>query len=390
MRGEKWPAMVLTLLFLFNLYLHRISTFDFHPIALALPIFLWMLYFIERDRYVPVVILSLLAITIEETLIPPLVGVGIYIFLFRKRFRNVGLMIAFFAIIYFVLTLKIFMPFFLKENLLTHMYRYTNLGGGNLDEVFHSLLRNPLIFFRELVVPFEKVISLGKLFLSVGFLPLFAPQQLLLLALPISLVQVSNDPFQWNFKYQYSAISLPFLFFSSVYGLHHLQSIVFRIVLKRFPKPSLSGIIYLVKGFYLALALLIGYNFYHSPPYIRKWSKNHVEAIRDLLKEIPSTASVCANSNLVPHLINRYAISTFGNRGLTYGDPLPKNFDIRDAEYLLLDVKSQNPWITFPLSVEEYTQAVQEVYHLKAYRVLKERDGVVLFKRDSLNTLQTS
>ena len=34
---QKWLALVMTIFFLFNPYLHRISTFDFHPIALAIP-----------------------------------------------------------------------------------------------------------------------------------------------------------------------------------------------------------------------------------------------------------------------------------------------------------------------------------------------------------------
>ena len=46
--AQKWLAPVMAILFLFNPYLHRISTFDFHPIALAIPIFLWMLYCLEK------------------------------------------------------------------------------------------------------------------------------------------------------------------------------------------------------------------------------------------------------------------------------------------------------------------------------------------------------
>src|SRR5439155_530553 len=74
--NRRWPAIAMTILFLVNSYLHQVSTFDFHPIALAIPIFLWLLYFIERERYIPIIVLSLLAMTVEETLLAaPVSGV---------------------------------------------------------------------------------------------------------------------------------------------------------------------------------------------------------------------------------------------------------------------------------------------------------------------------
>ena len=57
------------------------------------------------------------------------------------------------------------------------------------------------------------------------------------------------------------------------------------------------------------------------------------------------------------------------------------NLDLRDAEYLLLDVKSDDLWVTFPLGVEEYHQSIADIRRSKAYVSLQERDGVVLLKR---------
>jgi len=57
------------------------------------------------------------------------------------------------------------------------------------------------------------------------------------------------------------------------------------------------------------------------------------------------------------------------------------NLDLRDAEYLLLDVKSDDPWVTFPLGVKEYQQSIADIRRSKAYISLQERDGVVLLKR---------
>jgi len=55
--------------------------------------------------------------------------------------------------------------------------------------------------------------------------------------------------------------------------------------------------------------------------------------------------------------------------------------DLRDAEYVLLDVKSDDPWVTLPLAVEAYHQIVADIRRSNAYVALQERDGVVLLKR---------
>jgi len=363
---QKWLALVMTIFFLFHSYLHRISTFDFHPIALAIPIFLWMLYCLEKGRRTSVIVLCLLAITIEETLLPPLIGLGIYMSIVHKDFRRLGYSIAILATVYFVWELKVGMPFFLKEDRLTHIGRYTNLGGNSLDEIMHALLRNPLILFREMVVPFQKMIALVLLFLSVGFLPLFAPQKLLLLLLPIVPILVCNYALQWKFYAQYSATTLPFLFFCSVYGLNRLQHLLDKLYARWGSLSSASVARVVCLGF----IILIDYNLYCSPLYVKKWSRTHVEAIYSLLKEIPSTASVCATYNIIPHLINRQNVVMFG---VLNGGAL----DLRNAEYLLVDTQSSG----WPLSQEEFPQVVAEVYQSKAYILFKEHDGVALLKR---------
>ena len=363
---QKWAAIIMTILFLFNPYLHRVSAFDFHPIALAIPIFLWILYYLEKGQRISVIVLCLLASTVEETLLPPLIGLGIYMSIFHKDFRRIGYSIAILATIYFVLELKVAMPYFLKEDRLTHIGRYANLGGNSLDEIVRALMHNPLILFKELVLPFQKMISLILLFLSVGFLPLFAPQTLILLLLPIVPIVVSNYAPQWTWQGQYSATTLPFLFFGSVYGLNRLHPLLNRLWARW---GSFSGISAARIACFLVL-MLFSYNFYSSPSYVGKWSRTHVEAITSFVKEIPPTASVCATYNIIPHLINRQHVVMFGTLS---GNAL----DLRNADYLLIDTQSSG----WPLSKEEFPQVVAAVYQSKAYILFKERDGVVLLKR---------
>lgn len=378
--NRQWPAVAMTILFLSNSYLHRVSAFDFHPIAFAIPIFLWMLYFIECERYAPVIALALLAVTIEETLLPPLVGVGVYICCFHKRFRMIGLLIASLATIYFVLELKVWMPFFLGDRgegplniSKVHISRYTNLGGATLDEIVYAVLRNPYIFVREVVVPFEKVVSLGQLFLSVGFLPLLAPRRLLLLVLPISSILVGNFEPGWRFLNHYSSTTLPFLFFCSVHGLHRLLCLLERLPVKHI----ILRVVSVTKGTCLLFAFFVGHNLLRMPLYVDGWfqrHEGHIEAINRIMRDIPPAASVCATQSFVPHLINRHQVAMFG----LYGTDQQCG-----SEYLLLELTDDIPGVTWPLGEAEYRWAIADVLQSKAYVVLKEHDGVVLLKRSA-------
>lgn len=222
--GSVSAAFLAMLLFLLNPYLHEISAFDFHPVALAVPIFLWLLDCLETGRMTAFVLLALTAATVEETLLPPLAGVGLYVFFLHPRRRWLGLGLAVCAAGFFVVELGLLMPYFLGEDRLTHLHRYANLG-GSIGEIVAAVCRDPLLVVRELVTPAEKPQALGALLLSVGFLPLLAPLQLLLAVIPILQVQLTSYEVQWSFSLQYSATALPFLVFAAVHGLARVRRV---------------------------------------------------------------------------------------------------------------------------------------------------------------------
>lgn len=66
--GNTASVLALLVLYVSNPYLHSVAALDFHPIALAIPIFLWMLYAIETDRPWLAGALAIVALTAEESL----------------------------------------------------------------------------------------------------------------------------------------------------------------------------------------------------------------------------------------------------------------------------------------------------------------------------------
>ena len=368
--GRQREAILLTTLFAFNVYVHRVSAFDFHPVAFGIPIFLWALYCIETRRFAHAIALMCLAAGVEETLIPPIFGLGAYIFLFHRQHRTIGLMVMLAACVYFLAVVKVFMPFFLQEDRLTHIGRFSNLGGGTLSEIVVSILRNPLIPLREMLTPVAKIKSMTVLLMSVWLLPLLAPRQLILLVLPVTLMVIGNFEPQWRLYYQYSAPALPFLFFAAAHGLLRLHTLAttlpyrYRLSGSAIDAGLAVGVAVVVFGFYAKVRHL----YYDSAAAVP------VEAIAVMVRQVPAAADVCANQHIVPHLANRYRVTMFG-RNRSHPQQLC------DGRYLVIHRETTNGRLAWPMPVEDYRQAVAEVLQSNAFDVLAERAGVLLLRR---------
>lgn len=366
--GDVSVALPAMLLFLLNPYLHEISAFDFHPVALAVPIFLWLLDSLESGRMTAFVLLALAAATVEETLLPPLAGVGVYAFFLQPRRRWLGLVLAVGAAGLFVVELKLLMPYFLGEDRLTHLHRYANLG-GSIEEIVVSVWRDPLLVVRELLTPAEKPGALGALLLSVGFLPLLAPWQLLLAVIPILQVQLTSYEVQWRFSLQYSATVLPFLAFAAVHGLARVRGVLVRQQQKRaFVSPRAAarlGVMVAVVAVLTVPGML--------PQYLTEWSPVRVAAAHRILAEVPPDASVCASHALVPHLVNRRRVAMLRPRD----DGTP---ELSDAAIVVVDARVDERG-AFPFRLEQYQAAVAYLRRSPEYALVREDEGMLLFRR---------
>lgn len=349
------------LLFFLNSYLHRVSAYDFHPIALAIPIFLWMLDCVELGRRKGAFLLVLLAFTIEETLIPPAVGVGVYLACFHPHWRRFGLFLAIGAVGYFLLTVKVFLPYFLGEDRLTHIGRYSNLGGNSFEEIARAVLSNPLILLKAMLTPLEKIPALLKLFGSVAFLPLLAPKRLFLLAPGVLLFIIGNYEHQWRYHFQYSAILLPFLFYAALEGWNRIVRLMGHFAsIRTIPWRKSVGMG--ISGFAILIIFAL-----HRPSYFAFRSFEELKPIYAMMERIPKRASVCTNTHFLPHLIDRHQIHQLDSRC--------------EAQYFLLHSDVKKIPTVWPASEEEYQKRFDQIKNSDRYRILEQWQGIYLFEK---------
>ncbi|HZR81366.1 MAG TPA: DUF2079 domain-containing protein [Candidatus Binatia bacterium] len=369
--GSCAAALAVAAAFALNPYLNSVSNFDFHPIALAIPIFLWLLDRVEVGGLASLALLAALAATVEETLVPPLVGVGAYLALVRRDLRRAGLALAGLALLLFALELTVLMPYFLGADRHTHVWRYDNLGGDTLPAIARTVMANPLVLVREWLTPVGKPIALASLLASFAFAPLLAPREWILLAIPVLALQLCRFEPQWTFWEQYSAIVLPFCAFASVHGIARLRRAVAPAgaIRRRLRAPSAFSAVRLGA---VAFGLLLLGEVASSPPYVTPWSRERVAAARELVSRIPPPASVCAAQYLVPHLAGRAHIAMFQPRA--DGDA-----DLEGAQFVLVD-EGADAWGAWPFTPEENAAAIARLRSDRRYRLVEEREGLLLFR----------
>lgn len=296
---RKGLALLVVALYMLNPYLHNSGAHDFHRSSLAIPAILWLLVFVESGRRGAAAACVLLACLIEESLPLPLAALGLYLAAFRRGWRVFGAALAFVAVSYFLVVVKVLLPAFTPEQGLFFWERYANLG-QNLGDALENIARHPFWAMTEALVRHNQYVRLMYFLAPVMFLPLLAWREACLLVVPIAIMFFSQNPGQYKLAEHYSAPALPFLFYSVVWGLVNGYR-----YLERWAASSPER---WNKAFALALCLL-AVNTYRCPGYdLGKTDPQFTSAVFAMADLIPGDAGVASDVRFAPLLANRHRI----------------------------------------------------------------------------------
>ncbi len=363
-------GLLAALLYLLSTPLHYITLYDFHPDILATASFLFAFYFLTVRRKLPYYIFLAVAVFSKEQM--SLIGFmfGLYQ-IFGLRQRKEGALVCAASALWFYLCIFVIVPHFLqKPYFFFEAYDYL---GKSFGERVHTLFFRPLFVLRHVLTP-VKMAYVFLLLIPLAFLPVLRPA-ILVLALPtlaINLLGSEEHIHYHSLFFQYNASVLPFLYIALVYALNGL----------RVKKPSLF-----MPVCACVLFLHVFFSYYFGPA---PWSKTfwnpdykvaqfrtldysyksyvpaeNAAALREGISHIPAGASVSAQSDIVPHLVNR--------RGLYFFPSF-----IEKADYVIIDMKG-NIW---PLTEKSAHEAgVLKLRNDRRFSMIFSKDGVMVFKR---------
>ena len=292
--------------------------YDLHENCFMVPLLLWMFYFSECQKTLPMFIFAVLTLTVKEDAFIYVIIFALYLIVAKKQFIKGGSMILMSAA-YFLMCCVILNHF--GEGVMES--RYANLqSGGGLIEAAKTLMMNTGYavgeIFKTKTDTAEKFIYLAQMLFPLALLPFrnknFARY---ILILPIFVNLLTQYKYQYNIGYQYSFSIAAFLFYISVLNLAETK-----------PKEQNTlTFTAAIAGTLLFIMMVIPKSY----SYIVKYAAygDSYRQINQALEIIPDDASVTASAHFIPKLAQRAEI---------YED---EYHDKPTTEYFVLDIRNK-------------------------------------------------
>lgn len=200
--------------------------YDLHENCFLVPLLLWVFYFYESKKYIPMAVFGVLTLLVKEDAFIYLLFFALYVLIADKNWK-VSLPVAAVAIVYFVTVSSIMEAH--GTGIMSN--RYGNLiydSEDGLLGVIKTFIMNPGYVLTQIFSSpkgnAEKIWYLLHLLLPLGFIP-FATKKLsrYLLLCPILLNILTMYQYQPDITFQYSFGITAFLFYATVLNLSELE-----------------------------------------------------------------------------------------------------------------------------------------------------------------------
>ncbi|WP_395292275.1 DUF2079 domain-containing protein [Kitasatospora hibisci] len=274
--------------------LWRASSFDFHEVALAVPLVAGAVAALARGRYGAAAgwALPLLLVKEDQGLI--VAGIGLYVW-WRGR-RRLGAATVLAAVAATLLAVLVVVPAMNPEG----VYAYGANGSWHGDPVTRLLL------------PAVKWHTVAALLAPTVFVALRSPLSLVLV-LPLAGRFWTPSPTYWDTGYHYNAVLMPVLFVALADGLHRLSGGRSRVAGGRAggpgrPTGAAQVLRYAARG---VPAAALGFALAVAPVPSLSGPGPEVRTARQVLAVIPDGSAVAAANRLAAQLTDRCTVSLF-------------------------------------------------------------------------------
>jgi predicted membrane protein DUF2079 len=307
---------------------------EFHPVALACPLLLYAIWFLDEDRLVPFAVFAALAATTKEEIALVVAGLGIW-YAFAHGRRLTGAAIAIAGVAVSLIAIEVVIPHFNRAGTSSFFTRYSEVGstpGG----IVHTALTDPLKLFTTAFTG-RGLGYVARLVLPLAGFVVLAPL-MLVAALP----------------------EIPILVSAAVFGAKRLP-----------PRVPAATIV---------VVCCIAANYLLGPMPVWRWFpagsqvqahaaevSEHDRIAAQALKLIPPHAVVSATNSLGAHLSARRRILSFPY--------------IQDAQWVAADETS--PGYADRLAPLPTAVQLSWLRRNPEWRLVFERDGILIFHRAS-------
>ena len=271
-------------------------SYDFHENCFLAPLLLWVFFFYEKKKYIPMYVFAFLTLLVKEDAAVYIVFFALYIMFSSKKIARPAAMTAV-AVVYFLAV-----TYYLSKNgdgVMTG--RYANyVTDGSLLSMVKNIIADPGYVFTQLFTNSEggfadKTLFLIKLTAPLAFLP-FAIKKIsraVLLCPMILFNLMTMYKYQYNLGFQYCFGSAAFLIYLAALNISEMKK-------KTADRMIITSLAVSFMCFYAVNipSAISNADFY-------KANKAKYEAMREVCDSIPEDAGVICSTRLLAKLANR-------------------------------------------------------------------------------------
>lgn len=288
-----------TLLFEISVLFHPAlfggGAYDFHENCFLVPLLLWVFYFFEKEKYIPMAVFSLLVCTVKEDAPVYLIFLALWIFIARNKKRT-AIILGAGATAYFIGVLAIMTVY--GNGIMSG--RYSNFlcaEGDGLFSMIKNIAANPGFVFTQLFISkegtyAEKVLFILQMLTPFASLPLCVKKvSNLILMFPMLLINLmSVYVYQYDIGYQY------------VYG--PLCFLVYLAIINASETDDKKCLMALRIAAVSSVALLASFYFPKTLATVDRCVSLSADTkiVNEYLDAIPDDASICCSTMLIPRL----------------------------------------------------------------------------------------
>jgi uncharacterized membrane protein len=328
---------------------------EFHPVALACPLLLYAIWFLDEGRLVPFAACAIVAATTKEEIALVVAGLGIWYALAHGR-RWTGAAVAVAGVAAALIAIEVVIPHFNRAGTSSFFTRYSEVGstpGG----IVHTALTDPW----KIVTTAATGRGLGylaQLVLPLALLVVLAPLVLIAAVPELAVNLLSAATTQTSIRFHYTAGLIPVLIAAAVFGAKRLPP--------RIPVATIVVVTALAANYLLGPAPLWRYFPGGEQHQARAADvSEHDRIAARALRLIPPHAVVSATNSLGAHLSARRRVLSFPY--------------LQDAQWVAADETA--PGYADRLAPLPTAVQLSWLRRNPEWRLVFERDGILIFHR---------
>lgn len=315
---------------------------EFHELTVMTLFLMTTYYFYVSKKKQLFLVFFFLTLGFKESLFLLGIGMGTFVIFERKEWRNIGIFLVLFSLLYGFITTQVIIPYFSSRS---YYYVPETIDLQNLFQ--------PIIKIKTLLLSFGSF-----LFLPLGTISLFP-----LYAFHFTSRFLSEGSTRWDLGLHYSAEIAPTLAFGALLTLSKLK--------KMTPKKTI-----IIISAINAIVSLILFRFILHGPFLLVFNKvffTHTktfEYLDELIGKIPENASVAAQNNLAVRFIKQRS------------HILRDEYWAISANYIVIDMRDgQNP--NNFLGIRDEKKLLNNLLNDKRYSIFFHKGNSYIFKKNN-------